>query len=216
MSLTLNNTLFGAGGSIGPAGPTGPTGPIGPAGPAGAPGTPGTNGSTWYTGSVVPVSGLGVNNDLYLLTTTGNVYKKLAGTWGIIENITGPTGPTGPIGPVGPTGATGASGVALSGVNNQVGTTYTFVLADAGKLVTLSNALPINVTIPTNASVAFAVGNTVIDLTQWGAGKVTLSAAPGVTIRSFNGYLSTAGQYVTLSLILVSTDTWLLVGNLVV
>jgi len=44
------------------------------------------------------------------------------------------------------------------GINTQTGTTYTTVLDDNGKLVTLSNASAITLTIPPNSSVAYPVG----------------------------------------------------------
>lgn len=53
-------------------------------------GPKGGTGATWYTGSGAPAAGTGVNNDLYLRTDTGAVYKKSSGTWSSIANITGP------------------------------------------------------------------------------------------------------------------------------
>ncbi|QGZ16318.1 hypothetical protein Hena1_01680 [Erwinia phage Hena1] len=55
----------------------------------------GTNGATWYTGTTVPAAGTGVNNDLYYLTTTGDVYKKTSGAWAIVGNIKGGKGDDG-------------------------------------------------------------------------------------------------------------------------
>jgi hypothetical protein len=58
-------------------------------------------------------------------------------------------------------------------INAQTGTTYTLVRADAEKLITLSNAAAITLTVPTNSSVAFSLG-TVVTLAQLGAGQVIL------------------------------------------
>lgn len=96
--------------------------------------------------------------------------------------------------------------------NAQTGTTYTLVLTDAGKMVTLSNAAAITLTIPTNASVAFPT-NTRIDLAQFGAGQVTVGGA-GVTIRSSGSKLKLAGQYSGATLWKKGTDEWLLVGDI--
>jgi hypothetical protein len=49
----------------------------------------------------------GVNGDLYLDTTTSNVYKKTGGVWNIICNIKGATGAAGPQGPMGSGGSLG-------------------------------------------------------------------------------------------------------------
>lgn len=96
--------------------------------------------------------------------------------------------------------------------NAQTGTTYTLVLTDAGKMVTLTNASAITLTIPTNASVAFPV-NTRIDLLQYGAGQVTVGGA-GVTIYSSGSKLKLTGQYSGASLWKKATDTWVLIGDL--
>ncbi len=96
--------------------------------------------------------------------------------------------------------------------NAQTGTTYTLVLSDAGKMVTLTNASAITLTLPTNASVAFPV-NTRIDLLQYGAGQVTIGGA-GVTINSSGSKLKLTGQYSGASLWKKATDTWVLIGDI--
>lgn len=96
--------------------------------------------------------------------------------------------------------------------NAQTGTTYTLVIGDAGQIVTLSNASAITMTVPTNASVAFAIG-TRIDLIQIGAGQVTTAAAGGVTINSTPG-LKLSAQYSGATLLKTATDTWILAGDL--
>ena len=96
--------------------------------------------------------------------------------------------------------------------NAQTGTSYTLLLADAGKLVTLNNAAAITLTIPTNASVAFPVG-TRIDIVQYGAGQVTVGGS-GVTIRSSGSKLKLAGQYSGATLWKKSTDEWVLIGDI--
>ena len=97
-------------------------------------------------------------------------------------------------------------------INAQTGTTYTTVLADQSKLVTLNNASAITLTIPANSSVAYPIG-TQIDLSQFGAGQVTVAGAGGVTVNSASG-LKLKSQYSSASCIKVGTDTWLLVGDL--
>ena len=98
-------------------------------------------------------------------------------------------------------------------INAQTGTTYTLVLADRGGLVTLSNASAITLTVPTNASVAFAVG-TQIGLLQTGAGPVTIAGASGVTVTSFGSLTKLAGNGSLAVLVKVDTNTWYLSGQL--
>ena len=64
--------------------------------------------------------------------------------------------------------------------NAQTGTTYTLVAGDVGKMVTLSNASAITLTLPPSV---FTTGN-IINIQQIGAGQVTLAAGAGVTITS--------------------------------
>ena len=115
--------------------------------------------------------------------------------------------------------ATTATGIEVTGnvvsevaINTQTGTTYTTVLADQSKLVTLNNASAIALTIPANSSVAYPTG-TQIDLSQFGAGQVTVAGASGVTVNSASG-LKLRAQYSSASCVKVATDTWLLVGDL--
>jgi hypothetical protein len=93
--------------------------------------------------------------------------------------------------------------------NAQTGTTYTLALTDSGKLVTLSNASPITLTIPTNASVAFPVGAQV-HIQQIGAAAVTVSGDTGVTLNA--GGTTTRGQWSAATLIKTDTNTWTMVG----
>lgn len=97
--------------------------------------------------------------------------------------------------------------------NAQTGTTYTLVLTDAGKLVTLNNALAITLTVPANSSVAFAVGDQ-INLLQLGAGQVTVAGAGGVTVNSAGALLKLSAQYALGTLVKTGTDAWVLIGNL--
>ena len=60
--------------------------------------------------------------------------------------------------------------------------TYTAALLDAGKTVTLSNASAVTLTIPAQATVAWAA-NTQLNFLNIGAGTVTITPAAGVTIN---------------------------------
>jgi len=97
-------------------------------------------------------------------------------------------------------------------LNAQTGTTYTLVLTDATKLVTLDNGSAIAVTVPTNASVAFPSGSQ-INLVQKGAGQVTVSGDSGVTVNATPG-AKTRAQWSAATLIKIDTDTWVLLGDL--
>lgn len=98
-------------------------------------------------------------------------------------------------------------------LNTQIGTTYTPVVTDAQKLVTLDNALPITVTIPPLASVAFQKGDQ-INLLQIGDGQVTVTNGAGVTLNAQGNKKKLNGKWSAATLIKVDdTNTWVIVGN---
>ena len=98
------------------------------------------------------------------------------------------------------------------GINDQTGTTYTLVLADAGKYVRCTNENPIAVTVPTNASVNYDIG-TVITIEQGGAGVVTVAGDTDVTVNGYDSGLSTAGQYAVIQLLKTGSDEWTCIGG---
>ncbi|MCZ4498486.1 MAG: cell wall surface anchor family protein [Marmoricola sp.] len=102
----------GTNGTDGAKGDTGAVGANGAKGDNGAAGTNGLNGATWLMGAGVPLGTLGADNDLYLNTGNGDVYRKSAGSWSMLTNIKGPKGDTGAAGANGTNGADGGNGSA--------------------------------------------------------------------------------------------------------
>ena len=93
-------------------------------------------------------------------------------------------------------------------LNDQTGTTYTLTSSDNGKVVTLNNGSAITLTIAASLGDGF---NCLI--VQKGSGQVTLSAAGGVTIANRSSETKTAGQYATVSVINIGSDTYILSGD---
>ena len=101
-------------------------------------------------------------------------------------------------------------------INAQTGTTYTFVLGDAGDIVTSSNAATVVITIPPNSSVAFPIGSslTVISI---GAGLTNFAQGAGVTITSTGATAAAPilrAQYSSATAIKTATDAWSVVGDI--
>ena len=121
-------------------------------------------------------------------------------------------------------GNTGASGTFLSstgsgiswstpsaatlGFNAQTGTTYTLVSSDANKLVTLSNAAAITLTIP---SAIFTAGQQ-INLQQIGAGQVTFAGDGTSTFTGTGTKLRV--QYSAATVVCTGTNTFTLIGDI--
>jgi hypothetical protein len=103
---------------------------------------------------------------------------------------------------------TGQFAIDSNAINAQTGTTYTLVASDNGKVVTLSNASAITVTVPSGLGAGFACL-----LVQIGAGQVTFSAS-GTTINSYLSAVSIAGQHAAAQLVAYTSNVFNLSGNL--
>jgi len=157
-------------------------------------------------GAAVAKSTIDAKGDLLVGTADNTVGRLAVGTDGFI--LQADSGAA--------TGLAYSAGIAV--VLNAQTATYTVVLGDAYKLVTMSNASANDFQIPTNANVAFPVG-TVINVIQIGAGTTTIKAVTsGTTTISSTGATATAPelrvQFSAASCIKVATDTWYVVGDI--
>jgi hypothetical protein len=102
------------------------------------------------------------------------------------------------------------------GINGQTGTSYTFVLDDAGKFITANNSSAITVTIPPSGDVAYPVGSQ-LNIIQKGTGQVTFAQGSGVTINS-TGATATAPKlrvrYSSATAVYEGSDVWYVVGDI--
>ena len=94
------------------------------------------------------------------------------------------------------------------GFNAQTGTTYTLVLTDQDKLVTLNNASAITVTVPNGI---YSTGQ-IVNLQQLGAGQVTI-ASDGTTVITGTG-TKLRTQYSAASLLCTSSNNFTLIGDI--
>ena len=202
---------------------------------AGTNGTNGTNGTSFiwrgaYSGATAYVANdvVSYNNSTYIciLASTGNLptnttywsLMALAGagdvvgpassTDSVLAVYDGTTGKllknsTMPISSVGYIGSPQVSGGA---------TAYTLALADAGDHVYFTGGSTATLTVPTNATVAFPIGTTILVLNN-NSGNLTISGA-GVTFQLANGTTGnrTVATKGMASLIKVATDTWWVTG----
>jgi hypothetical protein len=104
----------------------------------------------------------------------------------------------------------------------QSGTTHTLSIANASTDIEYTGATGCAVTIPLNATSAFAVG-TIINLWQRGAAQVVVGGpgaaagggtAGGVTVESRGSVFKTAGVNAVMTLKKRATDGWLVTGDI--
>jgi hypothetical protein len=94
-------------------------------------------------------------------------------------------------------------------LNDQTGTTYTLQASDNGKVVTLSNASAITLTVPSGLDAGF---NCMI--VQKGAGLVTLVGAGGVTVTNRIGFTKTGGTNAIVTLIAIASNYFVSGGDM--
>jgi hypothetical protein len=178
----------------------------------------GTGATTASTAAAALLPSQTSNSGKYL-TTDGSGSL----SWGTVSGYSAPT--------LGSTSiASGATVTTIAGltltapiittsVNAQTGTTYTTVLSDASALVTLNNASAITVSIPTNASVAYAIGSVINFAWVTGAGQPTIQAATGATTTILSTAATSTAPKLRVansvaSAVKIATDTWLVTGDL--
>lgn len=228
---TYNSWLASIGG--GPTGPAGATGPVGPS--INIKGTVADFASLPSSGNVI--------NDGWITEDTGSLYVwSDQSTWvdaGQIVGATGPTGATGPsvTGPTGPQGAdstvpgpTGPTGPSVTGATGPVGPTgpayYELVgnqylenvvleEADGASIVKINSSVSTTVTVPVDGAngYTFPTGTQIV-VTQLGVGQVTIEGDTGVNVLSEGSRYTTKARYAVASLIKLSSNSWLLSGNL--
>lgn len=95
---------------------------------------------------------------------------------------------------------------------NQQAAAYTAVLTDRDRLVEVSSATGVTLTIPTNESVEYPVG-TSFDILQTGEGQVTIAGAAGVTVNATPG-LKLRTQWSSATIFKRAENTWVVYGDL--
>ena len=101
-------------------------------------------------------------------------------------------------------------------INAQTGTTYTAVLADAGKIITCNNGSAITFTIPPNSGVAYPTGSS-LTIISIGAGLTTFAQGAGVTITSVGASAAAPimrAQHSSATAIKIAINSWAVIGDI--
>ncbi len=96
---------------------------------------------------------------------------------------------------------------ASAAVNAQTGTSYSLQASDNGKIITLSNAAAITLTVPATLPTGFNC-----TIVQLGAGQVTVTAS-GVTIQNRQAHTKLAGQYAMATLVEYTANVLVFQGD---
>jgi len=159
------------------------------------------------------VSTLSVGSNGQVLTADSTEARGIK--WATPSSLPSQTGNSGKYLSTDGTTTSWAAAVATLNVtfNAQTGTTYSLVAGDVNKLVTLSNAGAITLTVPNGV---FTVGQQ-INIQQLGAGQVTV-ASDGTTVLTSTGATSTApklrAQYSAATIICTSSNNFTVIGDL--
>ncbi len=131
---------------------------------------------------------------------------------------TGPTGPNG--GPTGSTGVTGSTGntgpTGPSNIPQSIeSTTYTTVLADAGRQLYHNSGSAHTFTIDSNANVAYPIGTCITFINPTGSGALTIACSDTMY---FAGQTSTTGSRTLTAVgiataVKVTATTWIISGG---
>jgi len=182
-------------------------------------------GTTYYPNDIVTYNG---SSYICILQSTGNLptnttyFSILAAAGTSTGDVVGPASSTDNVLAVfdGTTGkllknstlAISSVGYINSPQTSGGASAYSLVLADAGNHVYFTGGSTATLTVPTNASVAFHTGTTILVVNN-NSGNLTISGA-GVTFQLANGATGnrTVATKGMASLLKVATDTWWVTG----
>ena len=89
-----------------------------------------------------------------------------------------------------------------------VTTSRALTAADNGLVLKVNSASTVTLTVPSTLPENFSCA-----VVQYGAGKVTMAAGSGVTLRGSGGFLSTSAQYASIGLIPVAPGEYAVTGQ---
>lgn len=154
---------------------------------------------------VIGTNALGLGSNTAVIGASSQVSATIYG----IMNLPGGLSASGGITFAGTVSSDTGYRISSSAINSQTGTTYTFLIADNGEVITFNNVSAITVTIPTGLPVGFNC--TAIQL---GAGQVGFTGAAGVTLNSYGSLLKIAGQHGAATVISYSSNIYNIAGTL--
>ena len=152
--------------------------------------------SVWREGAGAPANTLGLDGDLYLNGTTGDVLQRAAGAYSVVCNIRGPAGATGPAGTSGAVGPAGPPGAARNSARMQA--QWVTGATVANDTIYLSFDTPYNGMVNGltyfTGSGSFNVNVQIAGVSVGGLGAVAVNSATPATTPASAPNTFTAGQ----------------------
>jgi hypothetical protein len=169
---------------------------------------------TWNASTNTPTltSSVGTKGDYYVVSTAGTTDLNGntlwgVGDWAVFNGVIWQRVEAGDTGNF-TTLQADAFQLKSPGIITEAGTSRTLSSTDNGKVINCTSGSAVTITCATGLGAGFSC--TII---QSGAGKVTV-AAGAATLNSYNGLLSTMGQYAVISLISPVANEFIAAGNL--
>ena len=200
---------FGGTGPPGPEGPIGPQGPAGPAGPAGPQGPAGADGAVSDPELLAIAALTSAADRLPYFTGSGtaalNVFNAVSRMIVASTTVTAWQANLGLL-----LGSDVAP--ARRNLTTITATAFQPTQSEENRMVTLSNAAAITVTLPANSVAPIPIGAE-IDFLWLGAGQPTFAAGAGATVNGTPG-LKLRAQYSAATAKKIATDAWVVIGDL--
>jgi hypothetical protein len=196
--------------------------------------------SSIYHDKIFVTSSFGLGSTYSLYRTLNNISSNMDvitneladSNFGLIigrDGFIGPVGPTGPIGPTGPSGGpvgptgtdgpTGPAGATGNVTDITIGYQntdfYSLVLTDVNSVIMMSHSSTGTISIPTYAEVNFATASQIL-IVNWSGATLSVGPTAGVTLLSADSAKKIRTQYSAATLLNVSTDVWLLTGDITI
>jgi hypothetical protein len=99
-------------------------------------------------------------------------------------------------------------------ISSDVTTNYTLSLSNSNQIVGVSSSNPITIMVPLDSTQNFTIGTNIV-IYQKGTGQITISPENvNVKILSYSNKLKLTGQYSSIALFKLDSNSWLLGGDL--
>jgi hypothetical protein len=98
-------------------------------------------------------------------------------------------------------------------ISTDITTDYTLNTTNSNQIIGVDSGTPKTITVPADSTANLVIGTNIV-IYQKGSGQVTIAAEAGVSLLSNSGKVKTTGQYSSVALFKLASNSWLLGGDL--